>query len=344
MLRELEFQLDVARETYGPRDRRAPEYVRWVQHSLSQLLGGGLRVDGIDGPRTRAAVRAFQTRYRVRPIDGIVGPITEAALVRAGASPLPAGRAVAPPGIAPAPAHAVDHFIARAAPLPAPSSLRVTNYLDPAVHRFTAGSRRTGQTVNEMVVHETVTRSVRDTVNVLVKRGLSVHMILGPDGSVSQHGDLGDALHYHAGSGHNLRSVGVEVVNPYYPRYLKPGLAWGPVLSAGWAHEGRYVLPTPAQAEATARLLNWITSPAARGLSIPRQWIGVSGGRMAMSRVTGANRSRPGIYAHCYFGHADGAWLVLYAWLRLEAGYSPAQAYADAARRATTRHHYVELP
>ena len=48
-----------------------------------------------------------------------------------------------------------------------------------------------------------------------------------------------------------------------------------------------------------------------------------------------ASKASPGIYAHHYFGHADGAWLVLYAWLRLEAGLDPAAAYEEAANRAT---------
>ncbi|ACY13224.1 hypothetical protein Hoch_0586 [Haliangium ochraceum DSM 14365] len=35
------------------------------------------------------------------------------------------------------------------------------------------------------------------------------------------------------------------------------------------------------------------------------------------------------------FHHADGAWLVLYAWLRLEAGLPPCVAYEEAIRRGS---------
>jgi hypothetical protein len=51
------------------------------------LLGLRLAVDGISGSQTRSAVRSFQSKYGLSA-DGVVGPITEQAMVRAGA-PLP---------------------------------------------------------------------------------------------------------------------------------------------------------------------------------------------------------------------------------------------------------------
>ncbi len=53
--------------------------VRWVQAALNRVLGTRLAVDGIAGPRTRSAIRAFQQR-RGLTVDGIVGPQTRAAL------------------------------------------------------------------------------------------------------------------------------------------------------------------------------------------------------------------------------------------------------------------------
>jgi len=75
-------------EWEGEVTRSSPEYGRWVQSSLKQLLGLRLAVDGIIGPATRSAVRTFQQQKRLT-VDGIVGPITEAALLAAGASPPP---------------------------------------------------------------------------------------------------------------------------------------------------------------------------------------------------------------------------------------------------------------
>ena len=226
-------------------------------------------------------------------------------------------------------------------PLAPPAGLDVRSFHDQDIHRF-AGRDRSGRAVTELVVHESVTRSAEATVRVLVRRGLGVHLVVAPDGRVTQHGDLAHDRLAHA-AGHNGPSVGIEVVSPYYPAYLRDGLPWRRTLEAPWAHRGRYVLPTPEQAEALARLVGWLTSPEADGLAIPRRWVGLDGTRLAMGRLEGADRRRPGIYAHHYFGHADGAWLVLYGWLRLEAGLPPCAAYEEAARRAEGARRWVDL-
>lgn len=97
------------------------------------------------------------------------------------------------------------------------------------------------------------------------------------------------------------------------------------------------MVPAPQQVEAVAWLIAWITSPAAQGLTIPRIWVGLTDKQMALGRVNDAGMLRPGICAHTYFDQADGAWLVLYAYLRIEKGRTPEQAYAEAIQMATTR-------
>lgn len=52
--------------------------VRWVQWMLKKA-GYTLSIDGSYGPKTRAAVRAFQANHSLEP-DGIAGPKTRAAL------------------------------------------------------------------------------------------------------------------------------------------------------------------------------------------------------------------------------------------------------------------------
>lgn len=222
--------------------------------------------------------------------------------------------------------------------------LRVRSYADDPAHvnRFPAHGRRTR--VTEVVLHETVTTSVAATVATLVDRHLSVHLIVGPDGEMTQHGDLMDVL-WHAGK-HNAASFGVEVVNPYYGKLLRK--PWEQVIHAPWAG-GFYVLPTPAQAEAVALLVDWCTQmysadvwdaggPPAEygGVQIPPRWVGKDEwGRFAFCRVPAAKRPTPGVLAHHYWEHSDGAWLALYSWLRVVVGMDPETAYAEALRRAT---------
>ena len=210
--------------------------------------------------------------------------------------------------------------------------LAVRTFAEDGVHRFASKGKRVRAV--ELVIHETVTRSVDSTLAVLKKRGLSVHLVMGPDGALTQHGDLATDILWHAGQ-HNGASFGVEVVNPYYPSYLKPGLPWSRVIKAPWAHKGEYVLPTPAQAEAVAALVRWATSAPASGIAVPRAWPGLRDGRFALGLVAAAEKPVPGVLAHQYFGHADGSLLVLYAWLRLEAGLSADAAFEEAVKRAT---------
>ena len=231
-------------------------------------------------------------------------------------------------------------FIVGGKPIDPSPGLDVLNFNAAGVHRFRCRDRA-GKPVTELVIHETVTRSAEETVTVLKKRRLSVHLILDEDGRFTQHGDLANDNLAHA-SQHNVASVGIEVVNPYYPSYLKPGMPWSTVIDAPWAHKKKYVLPTPSQAEAVARFVEWVTSPAS-GLAIPRTWIGLAGTKLAMAEVESAAKLKPGVYAHHYFGHADGSLLVLYAWLRLEAGLAPEAAFTEAVRRGTGVRWNVDL-
>ncbi len=65
-------------ETHEDRGDRV-ETIRDVQEALTALGIDAGTVDGYDGPRTRAGVRAFQEAHEL-DVDGIAGPITRALL------------------------------------------------------------------------------------------------------------------------------------------------------------------------------------------------------------------------------------------------------------------------
>jgi hypothetical protein len=216
-----------------------------------------------------------------------------------------------------------------------PGGLLVKNFKDPAVFRF-KNQARAPQTVTEIVVHETVTRSWSSTVDVLKQRGLGVHFIADHDGTIYQHADLLTDEMWHA-SQHNAMSVGIETVNPYQPNLNQAGSPWKNTIKGAWAAGGAYVVPTPEQSEAVCQLVDWLSSASANPLTVPQLWPGLAGSkRMALGRLASCKTPpEPGILAHMYWDHADGAWLVLYAWLRLEAKLDSATAYGEAMRRAT---------
>jgi len=237
----------------------------------------------------------------------------------------------------------MSHLIVGGERHPAPEGLLVTATFEDGAVRF--ARRKRAVPVTMVVVHESTTRSAATCIAVLERRGLGVHLLVHPDGNVTQHGDLLSDRLGHAGA-LNPASVAIEVVGPYYPTALRPGLPWTDVIEAPWAHRGGYVLPTRAQAEATAQLLAWLSGPQANAaeLAIPRRWVGVDGTTLALCALPRDRRApAPGIWAHGYAAHADGWWPLLYAWLRLEGRLASDAAYDEARRVATGIRRRVDL-
>ena len=222
-----------------------------------------------------------------------------------------------------------------------PEGVRVKNFFASSVPRFKRLKLKRSPTITAVVIHETETSSVKSTVSTLLKRGSGAHFIVAPDGSVTQHGDLVKDYFKHANH-YNCQSVGIEVVNPYHASRLGP--PWKETLTARWVFGKNYIVPTPQQAETVYKLIEWLTQQSYGRLQIPRTWIGKQDNDFAMNRAPGtgfrkADRKcrRPaktnGILAHTNIygsGHADGAWLVLYAYLRSEHEYPAAKAYERA--------------
>ncbi len=97
--------MELANDEWNPEVGRAgSDNVRWVQSSLNRILGLNLAVDGVMGPKTRSAIRSFQSKQGLTA-DGVVGPNTTRALIAAGAPSPPAGgaRAAQPAACPPRP-------------------------------------------------------------------------------------------------------------------------------------------------------------------------------------------------------------------------------------------------
>src|SRR5262249_23697128 len=62
--------------------RGSPEHAAWVQHSLNQIKGLRLAVDGAIGAATRSAIRSFQQQNGLG-VDGVVGSQTEQKIIQA---------------------------------------------------------------------------------------------------------------------------------------------------------------------------------------------------------------------------------------------------------------------
>ncbi len=59
-----------------------PNVTKWLQTSLNTLVvpSPNLTVDGLNGPKTQAAVKAFQTQAGMADVDGWAGTLTRMAI------------------------------------------------------------------------------------------------------------------------------------------------------------------------------------------------------------------------------------------------------------------------
>ncbi len=234
------------------------------------------------------------------------------------------------------------------------AGLSVDNWLDREDHDYRFINQKRSTPITELILHETVTRSHDATLRVLKPksetnkfgRGLGVHFIVEHDGVVYQHGDVLSDLLWHA-SQHNGPSVGVEIVNPYEPRFNPKGSPWtNTIKNAVWAAGGSYVVPTQLQCEAVATLQGFLTTleeNTPSTLQIPQWWVGRKGDGFLMGRVKGAEVVRPGIYAHHNFEHADGSFPALYCFLRNVIRLEADQCYAETIRLSSLGKSFIDL-
>jgi len=187
-------------------------------------------------------------------------------------------------------------------------------------------ARRVGQIVNSIVLHQSVTATRDRTERVLQRKGLGICSLIDGDGKLTVYGDIGMRYTAH-GNERNRCSVGVEIVNPYYPKYLAP--PWSEVAKSKTAHRGREIVDTDAQLRTAAAWLTFLTElecdgPGNRRIDIPRSFPTTSDAGPTRSHDAWFDLAVGGVFAH---GHRPG---------RYPSGHRKAgkktRAHADARR------------
>jgi len=237
------------------------------------------------------AVRQFQLSHELTP-DGMLGPQT-----------LEAMRAF---------------FVGP--PKPKEVGLRIDGSVYDPGFRVVQGapfkSRNRAVQPCQIMLHESVTADPNileeddTTERVLRRRGLGVHLMIGPDGTLVQHNDLVLDMPAHAGR-QNRYSIGIEVVGPYYNAKAP---WWNHVIKARWAHKGRYAVPPLAQMIALGQLVDCLCGYTFK----PKHGLDLSHEPVVGYLVSDDPRTKPGIWAHATASnHADGLfprWFIEELW------------------------------
>ena len=186
------------------------------------------------------------------------------------------------------------------------------NFLDDGEPAFRHTARV--RPLQHFVLHETCGNTASGCKDTLIRKGYGVQLILAPDGRVSNHGDLAEAVMVHANQV-NPTSVGIETVNPYCPGFARP--PFGPTIPAEWwtwvpAGGARaYVLPMPVQLAVLKALVPWLCAQMGIPWAFP-----TAGLNKAQRKIPGwdakpAAVPGPGVVEHSGFaGHSDGRYLL----------------------------------
>lgn len=321
--------------------------VLWQQKDLPWPLNIEIPIMGFliksDSHSFATAVAMFQNHHGLKG-DGYLGPATYAAMqaIEQAVPENEAGRDFeSDESIGPAVQEVREEFkparqgvsnclIIDGQEVEIPESMRelgitASNYIDDGEKFFSQHRRRAS--VTNFVIHESVTMSVAQTNRTLDnkrkrsiggkggKRGwdYGIHLNLAPDGHISCHADLVRHRLVQANQ-LNDKSFGIEVVNPYNPKFAKPPfqeIIEGP----WWCWKPRnakklYTLPTPAQMRAIYPLVKFLTSVIpSLPLEFPTAHLNAK-----QRRIEGWEDRAipgPGIVAHRDFAsHADGRYLL----------------------------------
>jgi hypothetical protein len=256
-------------------------------------------------------IAAFQQAHALK-MDGCLGPATLATIRAVMAEGLPATDTqpvhgpVNKPNTIPGRLGSSNLMVIGSQLVATPFSC--TNFFRDGETKFKCWPRKP-EKVTHLCIHESVTRDAATTVRVLSQEGYGTHLMICPDGHVSQHNDLLLEQPAHANQ-LNGCSIGIEVVNPYSPLYAKPPFTR--TIPATWwtwvpaKAPRQYTTPTDAQMAALLLLVPWLTQQVPTvPLRYPTSYL--NGAEPKIPGWDKGNKPLPGIVAHSDFSsHADG--------------------------------------
>jgi hypothetical protein len=190
--------------------------------------------------------------------------------------------------------------------------ITVSNYVDDGEHHFSK-TYRYKKPIERFVIHESGGgREAARVVKTLKKKGYGVHLLIAPDGHVSQHANLGTERLVHANQA-NATSIGLEIVNPYKAtNILPPFTRTIPAKWWTWVPKGApklYVTPTDAQLHAARAIVPFVCKRLGIPLEFPTAHLGSRN-----TRISGWKDGavpEPGVMAHRDFAsHADGRFIL----------------------------------
>lgn len=153
-------------------------------------------------------------------------------------------------------------------------SWKTINFLD-SDGKSCRSIKRKNKVNDFIVLHWTATLTAEDTIRVLKERNLGVHFIVSENGVILQLADLAEITE-HCGPLGNARSIGIEIVSPYYPKfqpYCEKHLGPRPIVLDDEVHGqrlGPYLGFYDVQEEAVAQLVKVVCSVCNIPVQIPR--------------------------------------------------------------------------
>ena len=231
-------------------------------------------------------------------------------------------------------------------------------------HQFQGSPRERTPVIDRIVFHEPAMSSLQPTLDTLSTKGLSIHYCIDRDGSITQHATESRACAHAGGTPpgtkHNIRSIGIEMINRYYghridqtknlPLYqgaYAPKLISGIWVDRAWnattkayANPNRtYIMMTAPQLESAWQLCEDILNRYP--LIKTGGWTGARGGVYNWQTVS--QHDGPGVKAHAQWAHADGRVADYYCLLR-SIGFPADRAYQQTLLDASAMKLQTPIP